>query len=170
MISTTLALSITPPNASQTLHSQPIEPLPLAPRALIFTSPPTSPHLYLNNIEESPPRSSNPPPFPSLDQINNQTFPYSDPMEYEPFFPPTNLSRRGCPVPFCKGGQILMTKIRGMVAATEPTIIQKAVEKAGTLTDEAIRNRSLKRNPDRRISTIVMYIGMIPSESRSSCR
>ncbi|GKE66985.1 hypothetical protein Tco_1521146 [Tanacetum coccineum] len=38
----------------------------------------------------------------------------------------------------------------GMVAATEPTIIQKAVQKAGTLTDEAIRNRSLKRNPDRR--------------------
>ncbi|GKF53490.1 hypothetical protein Tco_0160400, partial [Tanacetum coccineum] len=37
-----------------------------------------------------------------------------------------------------------------MVVATEPTIIQKAVQKAGTLTDEAIRNRSLKRNPDRR--------------------
>ncbi|GJZ94590.1 reverse transcriptase domain-containing protein [Tanacetum coccineum] len=37
-----------------------------------------------------------------------------------------------------------------VVAATEPTIIQKAVQKAGTLTDEAIRNRSLKRNPDRR--------------------
>ncbi|GJT81124.1 hypothetical protein Tco_1055466 [Tanacetum coccineum] len=86
MISTTLALSITPPNASQTLPSQPIEPSPLAPRALIFTSPPTSPHPYLNNIEELPPRSLNPPPFPSLDQINNQTFPYYDLMEYEPFF------------------------------------------------------------------------------------
>ncbi|GKG48957.1 hypothetical protein Tco_0513104, partial [Tanacetum coccineum] len=32
----------------------------------------------------------------------------------------------------------------------EPTRIQKAVQKAGTLTDEAIRNGSLKRNPGRR--------------------
>nr|GEU77943.1 hypothetical protein [Tanacetum cinerariifolium] len=95
MISITLALSITPPNARQTLPSQPIEPSPLAPRALIFFSPPTSPHLYLDNIKDLPPRSLNPPPFPSLDQINNQNFPYSDLMEYEPFFPPTNLSRRG---------------------------------------------------------------------------
>ncbi|GKE15207.1 hypothetical protein Tco_1422784, partial [Tanacetum coccineum] len=37
-----------------------------------------------------------------------------------------------------------------MVAATEPTTIQKAVQKAGTLTDEAIRNGSLKKNPERR--------------------
>ncbi|GJZ12223.1 hypothetical protein Tco_0547453 [Tanacetum coccineum] len=95
MVTTTHALSITPPNARQTLPSQPIEPSPLAPQALIFPSPPTSPYPFLNNIEEVPPRSSNPPPFPSLDQINNQTFPHSDPMEYEPFFLPTNLSRRG---------------------------------------------------------------------------
>ncbi|GKA59436.1 hypothetical protein Tco_0758749 [Tanacetum coccineum] len=40
--------------------------------------------------------------------------------------------------------------IRGMVAATEPTIIQKAMQKAGTLTDEAIRNGSLKKNPEKR--------------------
>ncbi|GJZ37975.1 hypothetical protein Tco_0584166 [Tanacetum coccineum] len=33
--------------------------------------------------------------------------------------------------------------------AIEPTIIQKAVQKAGTLTDEAIRNRSLKKNPEK---------------------
>nr|GEZ60483.1 reverse transcriptase domain-containing protein [Tanacetum cinerariifolium] len=37
----------------------------------------------------------------------------------------------------------------GMVAATEPTIIQRAVQKAGTLTDEAIRNGSLKRNLEK---------------------
>ncbi|GJX19602.1 putative nucleotidyltransferase, ribonuclease H [Tanacetum coccineum] len=37
-----------------------------------------------------------------------------------------------------------------MVASTEPTVIQKAMQKAGTLTDEAIRNGSLKRNPERR--------------------
>ncbi|GKA39810.1 putative reverse transcriptase domain-containing protein [Tanacetum coccineum] len=33
-----------------------------------------------------------------------------------------------------------------MVVATEPSIIQKAVQKPGTLTNEAIRNGSLKRN------------------------
>ncbi|GJU49405.1 reverse transcriptase domain-containing protein [Tanacetum coccineum] len=33
---------------------------------------------------------------------------------------------------------------------TEPTIIQKVVQKAGTLTDEAFKNGSLKRNPERR--------------------
>nr|GEY41478.1 hypothetical protein [Tanacetum cinerariifolium] len=37
-----------------------------------------------------------------------------------------------------------------MVAVTEPTTIQKVVQKAGTLTDEAFRNGSLKRNPKRR--------------------
>ncbi|GJT05084.1 putative reverse transcriptase domain-containing protein [Tanacetum coccineum] len=36
------------------------------------------------------------------------------------------------------------------VAATEPMTIQKVVQKAGTLTNEAIRNGSLKRNPERR--------------------
>ncbi|GKA09193.1 putative reverse transcriptase domain-containing protein [Tanacetum coccineum] len=40
--------------------------------------------------------------------------------------------------------------IRGMVAATEPTTIQKAVEKAGTLTNESIRNGSLKKNPKKK--------------------
>ncbi|GJT21231.1 reverse transcriptase domain-containing protein [Tanacetum coccineum] len=38
----------------------------------------------------------------------------------------------------------------GMVAATELTIIQRAVQKAETLTDEAIRNGSLKNNPEKR--------------------
>ncbi|GJY30424.1 reverse transcriptase domain-containing protein [Tanacetum coccineum] len=33
-----------------------------------------------------------------------------------------------------------------MVAATEPTTIQKAVQIAGTLTDEALRNGSIKKN------------------------
>nr|GFD22439.1 hypothetical protein [Tanacetum cinerariifolium] len=37
-----------------------------------------------------------------------------------------------------------------MVAATEPTIIQKAVQIAGTLTHETIMNGSLKRNHKRR--------------------
>ncbi|GKD83513.1 putative reverse transcriptase domain-containing protein [Tanacetum coccineum] len=37
-----------------------------------------------------------------------------------------------------------------MVTATEPTTIQNAVQISGTLTDEAIRNRSIKKNPEKR--------------------
>ncbi|GKC91448.1 putative reverse transcriptase domain-containing protein [Tanacetum coccineum] len=44
----------------------------------------------------------------------------------------------------------LAPQIQGMVAATEPTIIQRAVQKAGTLRDEAVRNGSLKKNPEKR--------------------
>nr|GEZ74666.1 hypothetical protein [Tanacetum cinerariifolium]GEZ74668.1 hypothetical protein [Tanacetum cinerariifolium] len=39
---------------------------------------------------------------------------------------------------------------RGMVAATEPKTIQKAVQITGTLTDEALRNGSIKKNPEKR--------------------
>ncbi|GJY05131.1 reverse transcriptase domain-containing protein [Tanacetum coccineum] len=44
----------------------------------------------------------------------------------------------------------LAPQIQGMVAAIDPMKIQKVVKKAGTLIDEAIRNGSLKRNPERR--------------------
>ncbi|GKC60065.1 putative reverse transcriptase domain-containing protein, partial [Tanacetum coccineum] len=44
----------------------------------------------------------------------------------------------------------LAPQIRGMVAPMEPTTIQKAVQIAGTLTDEAIRNGSIKKNPEKR--------------------
>ncbi|GJZ10819.1 hypothetical protein Tco_0545578 [Tanacetum coccineum] len=44
----------------------------------------------------------------------------------------------------------LAPQIRGMVAATKPTTIQKVMQKAGTLTDEAIRNGSLKKNTEKR--------------------
>ncbi|GJZ67112.1 putative reverse transcriptase domain-containing protein [Tanacetum coccineum] len=37
-----------------------------------------------------------------------------------------------------------------MVAATKPKTIQKAVQIAGTLTDEALRNGSIKKNPETR--------------------
>ncbi|GJT66742.1 hypothetical protein Tco_1018222 [Tanacetum coccineum] len=37
-----------------------------------------------------------------------------------------------------------------MVAATEPSTIQKAVQIAGTLTDESLRNGSMKKNPEKR--------------------
>ncbi|GJZ92176.1 putative reverse transcriptase domain-containing protein [Tanacetum coccineum] len=38
----------------------------------------------------------------------------------------------------------------GMVAAMEPKTIQKVVQLAGTLTDEALRNGSIKKNPEKR--------------------
>ncbi|GJT40105.1 putative nucleotidyltransferase, ribonuclease H [Tanacetum coccineum] len=40
--------------------------------------------------------------------------------------------------------------IRGMVAAIEPTTIQKAMQLAGALTDEAIRNGSIKKYLEKR--------------------
>ncbi|GJS64197.1 putative reverse transcriptase domain-containing protein [Tanacetum coccineum] len=39
----------------------------------------------------------------------------------------------------------LALQIRGMVAATEPKTIQKVVQISGALTDEAVRNRSIKK-------------------------
>ncbi|GKB78334.1 hypothetical protein Tco_0945229 [Tanacetum coccineum] len=44
----------------------------------------------------------------------------------------------------------LALQIRGMVAATEPKTIQKAVQLAGTLTNKAFRNGSIKKNPEKR--------------------
>ncbi|GJX50203.1 putative reverse transcriptase domain-containing protein [Tanacetum coccineum] len=44
----------------------------------------------------------------------------------------------------------LTPQIRGTVATKEPKTIQKAVQIAGTLIDEAIRNGSLKKNPEKR--------------------
>ncbi|GJS70739.1 putative reverse transcriptase domain-containing protein [Tanacetum coccineum] len=44
----------------------------------------------------------------------------------------------------------LALQIRRMVAATEPTTIQSVVLKVGVLTDEAIRNGSIKKNPEKR--------------------
>ncbi|GJY94374.1 reverse transcriptase domain-containing protein [Tanacetum coccineum] len=44
----------------------------------------------------------------------------------------------------------LAPQIRGIVAATEPKTIQKAMQIAGTLTVEALRNGSIKKNPEKR--------------------
>ncbi|GKG15495.1 hypothetical protein Tco_0357818 [Tanacetum coccineum] len=41
-----------------------------------------------------------------------------------------------------------------MVAATEPTTIQSVVLKARMLTDEAIKNGSLKKNSEKRENSI----------------
>ncbi|GJU28840.1 reverse transcriptase domain-containing protein [Tanacetum coccineum] len=45
---------------------------------------------------------------------------------------------------------VITLQIRGLVAATEPSTIQNVVQIAGTLTDEALRNRSIKKNPEKR--------------------
>ncbi|GJX55509.1 hypothetical protein Tco_0285406 [Tanacetum coccineum] len=62
---------------------------PLAPRALIFSTPPGSPlepHLYLTSLDDILLRSSNPPP-PSLSQRLSQTLPLPTSMNFEPSFP-----------------------------------------------------------------------------------
>ncbi|GJY37885.1 hypothetical protein Tco_0424249 [Tanacetum coccineum] len=67
-LDTTLALIIPPPTISQTIPSQGTNVSPLAPRALVFSTPPSSPfepHPYLTTLDDLPPRNSNPPP-PSL--------------------------------------------------------------------------------------------------------
>ncbi|GJZ41229.1 putative reverse transcriptase domain-containing protein [Tanacetum coccineum] len=58
----------------------------------------------------------------------------------------------------------LAPQIRGMVAATKPKTIQKAVQISGALTDEAVRNGSIKKVEKRgnqgNLTRIIM-IGMI---------
>ncbi|GJX92091.1 reverse transcriptase domain-containing protein [Tanacetum coccineum] len=43
-----------------------------------------------------------------------------------------------------------VAEIRGIVAATEPPIIQNIILNAGVLTDEAVRNGSLKKSGEKR--------------------
>ncbi|GJU24835.1 hypothetical protein Tco_1163456 [Tanacetum coccineum] len=86
-LNTILSLSITPPNISQTTPSQPIKVSPLAPRALVFSTPPSSPiepRPYLNSLDELLPRSTNPPSPPN--QNINQTLPLPTPIDFESFF------------------------------------------------------------------------------------
>ncbi|GJU27604.1 hypothetical protein Tco_1166225 [Tanacetum coccineum] len=112
-LNTTLALSITPPIISQTSPNQLIEASPLAPQALVFSTPPSSliePHHYLNSLKDLPPRSSNPPPPPPTQGIN-QTLPQHTTIDFKPFFPPINLSRKGNrisaqPEPFMSRDQV----------------------------------------------------------------
>nr|GEW35869.1 reverse transcriptase domain-containing protein [Tanacetum cinerariifolium] len=48
------------------------------------------------------------------------------------------------------GPNVTAKKLRGKVVAMKPTTIQKVVQKAGTVTDEAIRNGSLRKNPEKK--------------------
>nr|GEW92132.1 hypothetical protein [Tanacetum cinerariifolium] len=45
---------------------------------------------------------------------------------------------------------VIALQIQGMVVTTKPKTIQKAVQIADTLTDEALRNGSIKKNPKKR--------------------
>ncbi|GKB27019.1 hypothetical protein Tco_0866420 [Tanacetum coccineum] len=92
---TSLALTFPPSTTIQTTLTQ--EPLtsPLAPRALTFSTPPTSPlepHPYLSSLNDIPLRSSNPLPQ-IISQGLSQTLPQLPPIDHEPSFPPINLSR-----------------------------------------------------------------------------
>ncbi|GKD09234.1 hypothetical protein Tco_1188919 [Tanacetum coccineum] len=98
-LDTTLALTIPPPTISQTNPTQRTNVSPLAPRAIVFSTPPSSPlepHSYLSSSDDLPPWSSNPPP-PSLSQGHSQclsqTLPQQRHMDFEPSFPLINLSR-----------------------------------------------------------------------------
>ncbi|GJS70770.1 hypothetical protein Tco_0703611 [Tanacetum coccineum] len=94
-LDTTLALTTPPPTSIQTTLT--LEPLmtPLASRALTFSTPPSSPlepHPYLSSLNEIPPITTNPLPK-VIYQGLSQTLPQPSPMNFEPTFPPINLSR-----------------------------------------------------------------------------
>ncbi|GJS62114.1 hypothetical protein Tco_0656898 [Tanacetum coccineum] len=94
-LDTTLALTTPPPTSIQTTLT--LEPLmtPLAPRALTFSTPPSSPlepHPYLSSLNEIPPRTTNPLPQ-VISQGLSQTLPQPSLMDFEPTLPFINLSR-----------------------------------------------------------------------------
>ncbi|GKC73742.1 hypothetical protein Tco_1119625 [Tanacetum coccineum] len=109
---TNLALIIPPTIINQTIPSQGTNVSPLAPRALVFSTPPSSPlepHPYLTSLDDLSTRNSNPPP-PSLSQGLSQTLSLPTPMDFETSFPPINLSRsRMCaqPEPFLSRNQVI---------------------------------------------------------------
>nr|GEU54422.1 hypothetical protein [Tanacetum cinerariifolium] len=99
ILDTTLALTIPPSTISQTILTQGIDVSPLDPRALVFSTPLSSPiesHSYLTTLDDLSPRNSNPPPL-SLSQSFSQTLPLPKPIDFKPSFPPINLSRSTTP-------------------------------------------------------------------------
>nr|GEV38093.1 putative reverse transcriptase domain-containing protein [Tanacetum cinerariifolium] len=61
----------------------------------------------------------------------------------------------------------LAPQIQGMVAATKPKNIQKAMQMAGTLTDEAFRNGSIKKNPEKKGNGMVVSRNVNPIIARN---
>ncbi|GKE07792.1 hypothetical protein Tco_1411343 [Tanacetum coccineum] len=111
-IDTTFALTIPPPTTIQTILTQGTIISHLAPIALVFSTPPSSPlelHPYLTSLNDLPPRNSNP-LSQTLSQGLFQTLPLPIPMDFEPSFPPINLSRSRLsaqPEPFLNKEQVL---------------------------------------------------------------
>nr|GEX65632.1 hypothetical protein [Tanacetum cinerariifolium] len=97
---------------NQAIPTQGINVSPLAPRALVFSTSTSSPldlHLYLTSLEDIPPRISNPPPSSSSIGFS-QTPLQQTPMDFEPSFPPINLSRSRIsaqPEPFLSRVQVV---------------------------------------------------------------
>ncbi|GJW12973.1 hypothetical protein Tco_0017106 [Tanacetum coccineum] len=93
-LDTTLALLIPPSTLGHTNPTQGNIVSPLAPRAIIFSTPPNSPiepHPYLASLDDLPPRRSNPQPQ-SHSQGLFQTPPLPTPMDFKPSLCPINLS------------------------------------------------------------------------------
>ncbi|GJV98756.1 hypothetical protein Tco_1554008 [Tanacetum coccineum] len=111
-LDTTLALSIPPSTLGQTNPTQGNIVSPLAPRALVFSTPPNSPiepHPYLASLDDLPPRSSNTQPQ-SHSQGLFQTLPLPTPMDFKPSFRPINLTSAKIsaqPEPFLSREQVL---------------------------------------------------------------
>ncbi|GKA76785.1 putative reverse transcriptase domain-containing protein [Tanacetum coccineum] len=74
----------------------------------------------------------------------------------EEFFPSNEMQKLVPHLVTLKGKMIkryiygLALQIRGMVAAMKPSTIQKVMQIAGTLSDEALRNGLIKKNPKKR--------------------
>ncbi|GKD54113.1 hypothetical protein Tco_1287500 [Tanacetum coccineum] len=69
-------LTSPPPAPTQpSKHSSPLT-INLDPVKLIFSTPPTSPHVFFDSLEDLPPRTTNPPPprpsFESIKRLANQ--------------------------------------------------------------------------------------------------
>ncbi|GJX45038.1 hypothetical protein Tco_0261714 [Tanacetum coccineum] len=87
--STHSPLTSPPPAPSQpSKQSSPLA-INLDPVELIFSTPPTSPHLFFNSLEDLPPRTTNlPPPRPSFDTIERLDNQPSPLPAMEPPLPP----------------------------------------------------------------------------------
>ncbi|GJR17147.1 hypothetical protein Tco_0965674 [Tanacetum coccineum] len=111
-LDTTLAFSIPPSTLGQTNPTQGNIVPPLAPRTLVFSTPPNSsmqPHPYLANLDDLPPRSSNPQPQSHSHGLF-LTLPLPTPIDFERSFHPINLSSAKIsaqPEPFISREQVL---------------------------------------------------------------
>ncbi|GJY71326.1 hypothetical protein Tco_0475029 [Tanacetum coccineum] len=85
---------LTTPPPKPTKLSKQSSPLTinLEPVKLIFSTPPTSPHLFFDSLEDLPPRTNNPlppqPTFDSIERLASQPPSVPDVIEMKPPLPP----------------------------------------------------------------------------------